>query len=136
MTKKIKKKISSGPKPSDVVNQVNPPSATRPKSKPSNPMNKSNPPRSDSPNIDTTMNSRSDPPNVDTTMNSFLEMLTALQSQMENVVAQQKYLSQMMMPPRWTSHQDPKTHITILECPFTGRHPPNLSHPTHTKYSR
>ena len=40
-------------------------------------------------------------------MNSFLEKLTALQSQMENVVAQQKYFSQVVMPPRWTSPQDP-----------------------------
>ena len=47
-------------------------------------------------------------PNLDlATMNSFLEKLTVLQSQMENVVAQQKYFSQVVMPPRWTSPQDP-----------------------------
>ena len=125
----IKIKVSSGPKPSDVVNQVNPLSATRPKSKPSKPMNKSNPPRSDSSNIDTTMNSRSDPPNVDTTLNSFLEMLTALQSQMENVVAQQKYLSQMMMPPRWTSHQDPKTPYYHPRMSFHRPTPPQFVPP-------
>ena len=47
-------------------------------------------------------------PNINlATMNSFLEKLTAFQSQIENVVAQQKYFSQVVMPPRWTSPQDP-----------------------------
>ena len=49
-------------------------------------------------------------PNIDLgTMNSFLEKLTALQSQMENVVAQQNYFSQVVMPPRWTTPQ----HLSI-----------------------
>ena len=57
-------------------------------------------------------------PNIDlATMNSFLEKLTALQPQMENVVAQLKYFSQVVMPPRWTSNVPLQADVTSI-CPI------------------
>ena len=89
------------PNPGDKVNKPNP--QTLPKPLPHQvPTSKANASKTKPP-VKPPVN-----PNIDlATMNSFLEKLTALQSQMENVVAQQKYFSQVVMPPRWTSPQDP-----------------------------